>query len=67
MWPAGAPVCELGTLKASNAVTIARLMELAPPGTPDPTPMLYNDACYVVCGLLAMSGVANALIRPVPR
>jgi hypothetical protein len=44
---AGAPASELATLKATNAVTISRLMELAPPGTPDPTPLLYNDACYV--------------------
>ena len=63
----GAPVAELATLKAANTVTIARLMELVPPGTPDPTPTLYNDTCYVICGLLAVSGVANALIRPVPR
>jgi hypothetical protein len=63
----GAPVTDLAMLKETNAVTIARLMELVPPGTPDPTPMLYNDACYVVCGLLAMSIVANGFIRPVPR
>jgi hypothetical protein len=63
----GAPATELATLKATNTVTIARLMELVPPGTPDPTPMLYNDTCYVVCGLLGVSAAANAFIRPVPR
>ena len=42
-------------------------MELVPPGTPDPTPTLYNDSMYAVCGLLAVSAAANAFIRPVPR
>jgi len=63
----GAPLSALDELKASNAVTISRLMEITPPGTPDPTPILYNEACYVICGLLAMSAVANGFIRPVPR
>ena len=63
----GAPTSALAELKASNSVTIARLMELVPPGTPDPTPTLYNESMYVVCGLLAMSAVANGFIRPVAR
>ena len=63
----GAPISELSALKSTNVVSIPRLLELVPEGTPDPTPMLYNDACYVVCGLLAMSAVANGMIRPVPR
>lgn len=63
----GAPLTALEELKAANAITISRLMEIAPPGTADPTPMLYNEACYAICGLLAMSAVANGFIRPVPR
>ena len=63
----GAPVSELAALKATKVVSIPRLLELVPEGTPDPTPMLYNDACYFVCGLLAMSAVANGMIRPVHR
>lgn len=63
----GAPLESLAELKASNAVTIVRLMELVPPGTPDPTPSLYNEAMYVVCGLLAMSATANRFIGPAAR
>ena len=61
----GSPVSELVELKAANTVNIARLMELVPAGTADPTPTLYNETCYVICGLLAMSAVANGFITPV--
>ncbi len=50
---------------AQQTVTIAKLMEIAPPGTVDPTPSLYNVAMYLMAGLLAIALVANATMRPV--
>ena len=38
----GAGVEQLDALVAQQTVTIAKLMEIAPPGTIDPTPSLYN-------------------------
>ena len=38
----GAPMAQLNELVEANTVTIARLMEIAPAGTIDPTPTLYN-------------------------
>jgi hypothetical protein len=55
----------LPALVESNAVTIRKLMELAPPGTLDPTPLLYTETMYGCAGLLGIGFVANALIRPV--
>jgi acetylglutamate kinase len=46
-------------------VTIAKLMEVAPTGTVDPTPSLYNLTMYLMAGLLAIALVANALVGPV--
>jgi hypothetical protein len=46
-------------------VTIAKLMEIAPPGTINPTPSLYNLTMYLMAALLAIALVANALMRPV--
>ena len=40
-------------------------MEIAPPGTVDPTPSLYNSTMYLMAGLLAIALVANATMRPV--
>lgn len=40
-------------------------MEIAPPGTVDPTPSLYNSTMYLMAGLLALALVANVLMRPV--
>jgi MFS family permease len=61
----GAPLAQLDQLVAQKTVTIARLMELAPSGTLDPTSTLYNSTMYLMAGLLVVALVANALVRPV--
>ena len=61
----GAGVEQLETLVASNTVNIARLMEIAPPGTTDPTSSLYNSTMLLMAALLAIALVSNALMKPV--
>ena len=61
----GAGIDQIETLVASNTVNIARLMEIAPPGTPDPTSGLYNSTMLLMAALLAIALVSNALMRPV--
>jgi len=61
----GAPIEQLELLVAQNSVNIARLMEIAPAGTPDPTSGLYNSTMVLMAALLAIALVANALMRPV--
>jgi len=64
----GAPLSQLDALVAQNSVTIARLMEIAPPGTSDPTSGLYNSTMILMALLLAIALVRNALMKPVdPR
>ena len=64
----GAGLDQLDTLVAQQTVTIAKLMEIAPAGTIDPTSSLYNMTMYLMAALLAIALVANALMRPVhPR
>ena len=61
----GATTDLLPQLISSNAVTLPRLMAIAPPGTLDPTPMLYLDVMHSCAGLLAVGFLANAAVRPV--
>ena len=61
----GAGTEQLDTLVANNTVTIARLMELLPEGTVNPSSGLYNSTMYLMSGLLAIALVANLLVRPV--
>jgi hypothetical protein len=61
----GATPESLNSLVSAKTVTIARLMELAPAGTIDPTSSLYNSTMYLMAGLLGFALVANLLIRPV--
>jgi hypothetical protein len=64
----GAPVGQLDLLVEQRTVTIARLMEIAPPGTVDPTSGLYNTTMILMAALLAVALVCNLLMRPVhPR
>jgi len=61
----GAPVEQLGLLIEQKTVTIASLMEIAPPGTVDPTSGLYNSTMILMAALLAVALVSNACMRPV--
>lgn len=63
----GASVDQLRELVAANTVTVARLMEIAPAGTIDPTPSLYNTTMYAMAGLLVIAFLANLMVRPVDR
>ena len=61
----GAGIDQLPALVEAKTVTIAALMEIAPPGTADPTPHLYDTTMYLMAALLAIALVVNALMRPV--
>ena len=61
----GAPLSQLDALAAAKTVTLPKLMEIAPPGTIDPSATLYNSTMFVMAALLAVALVANALIQPV--
>ena len=61
----GANVAELNELVSAKTVTIAKLMEIVPEGTVDPTPSLYNGTMYLMAALLLLALISNALMRPV--
>ncbi|MFN0199504.1 MAG: OFA family MFS transporter [Planctomycetaceae bacterium] len=61
----GAPVSQLTELIAQKTVTLSKLMELVPPGTSDPSAMLYNSTMYYTTALLAAALIANLLVKPV--
>jgi len=61
----GAPTSELAVLIEKKTVTIPRLLEIAPPGTLDPSPFLYDTTFYALGGLVGSAAVCNALLRKV--
>ncbi len=61
----GAGVEQLDLLVQQNSVTIARLIEIAPAGTADPTSSIYNSTMILMAALLAIALVSNALMKPV--
>ncbi len=61
----GAGADQLDMLIEQRTVTIAKLMEIAPTGTVDPTSSVYNTTMYLMALLLAIALISNALMRPV--
>ncbi len=55
----GAPKAELHALVESKTVTLPLLLKLHPPGTPDPSPLLYNDVFYGIAGCSALALACN--------
>jgi MFS family permease len=61
----GAPIEKLTELVAAKTVTVQSLLEIAPEGTIDPTPTLYNTTMYSMAALLVIGFFANMLVKPV--
>ena len=63
----GAPIEQVDVLVKAKTVTISKLMEIAPEGTVDPTPSLYNTTMYAMACLLIIAFFSNLLIKPVNK
>jgi len=61
----GASLDQLDTLIEQRTVTIAKLMEIAPAGTVDPTSSVYNTTMILMAALLGVALLSNAFMRPV--
>ena len=56
---------DLESLVSANTVTISRLLEIAPPGTTDPSPFLYDTSFYSMAGIIGVASVANSMVTKV--
>ena len=56
---------QLDTLIEQKTVTISRLMEIAPPGTIDPTPFLYDNCLILLAGIQTTALLTNWALTPV--
>ena len=56
-------------LVQSKTVTLPLLLTIAPPGTVDPSPLLYDDAFKTLAGFSALAFACNvaAFRLPAPR
>ena len=63
----GAGIDELDLLVEAKTVTIAKLLEILPQGTVDPTPAIYDSTMYTMAGIMGCALVCNAMIHPFPK
>jgi MFS family permease len=61
----GAMPDKLSELVEAKTVTIARLMEILPEGTFDPSVTLYDTTMYTMSAMLTLALAANLMIKPV--
>ena len=59
-----APVSELAQLVEANTVNIPRLLELLPPETLNPNPLVYNSPMYASGAICAIALLNNRAIVP---
>lgn len=62
----GAERSEAAALIASKTVTLPLLLPVAPPGTADPSPLLYDDAFYTLAGFSALAFCCNIAAYRIP-
>jgi hypothetical protein len=56
-----APLERFDELLSAKTVTLSRLLEICPPGTPDPGPFVFHDAMFAAAGLTGVALVINRL------
>ena len=61
----GAPVSDMETLMEAKTLTIAKLMEIAPAGTQDPSPFIYDSTMYTMAGFMAVAAASHWAVGPV--
>merc|ERR1712013_623700 len=58
---------QLDQLVAAKTVTIPRLLEIAPSGTIDPSPFIYNTTLYTMAGLVSLAAMLHFMVKPVNK
>ncbi|CAM9370394.1 unnamed protein product [Chrysoparadoxa australica] len=62
------PISQANDLIAAKALTIPRLMDIAPAGVVDPSPYVYDSTMYTMAGLMGVASVAHGMVKPIdPR
>ena len=56
---------QLDQLVSAKTVTIPRLLEIAPTGTLDPSPFIYNSTLYTMAGLVSVAALLHFMVKPV--
>jgi len=60
-----APIEDAARLIEQKRVTITSLLEVCPPGTPDPTPFLYDTTMQTMAGVMAAATLTHLAMKPV--
>ena len=61
----GAGMDQKQDLLDAKTITIDKLVSIAPEGTVDPSPFLYDTTMFTMAGLMAVAAVAHQMVKPV--
>ncbi len=54
-------------LIAAKTLTISKLLAIAPPGTIDPTPHLYDTTMYTLSAMMMVAFLSHSFVRPLQQ
>ena len=63
----GVDISQADALIEAKTLTISKLMEVAPAGTLDPSPFIYNNTMYTMAGLVGVGAALHFMVRPVDK
>eukprot|EP01040_Poterioochromonas_malhamensis_P010003 gene10003-10869_t len=63
----GVPIEQANELIATKTLTISKLLALAPPGTIDPTPHLYDMTMYTLGSMMVVGALSHYMVKPLKR
>ncbi len=61
----GAGVESAPALLEAKTLTVSKLMQLAPAGVADPSPLLYHDTLYAMAALTGVAAALHFAVGPV--
>jgi MFS family permease len=59
------PISQAQQLIEAKTLTIPKLMQLVPVGTPNPTPFLYDTTMYTMAGFMAVAAICHSVVKPI--
>jgi len=61
----GSAISNAEALINSKAVSIGKLMEIAPPGITDPSPFIYNTSMYTMAAFMCAAAISHQMVKKV--
>ena len=60
-----ADIVDASELISTKTLTLSKLVGVMPPGTPDPSPFIYDSTMYALAGFMSVAALSHYFVRAV--